>query len=60
MAHHAPSTALAAARLLAAQGHHSHLHSEAETTCVSGHCAPTPAVLGTTLLTTPEYGRRRT
>ncbi|MFJ2515607.1 hypothetical protein ACIPEL_36320 [Streptomyces griseoviridis] len=38
------------AQALAQQGKHSHLHAEGESTCISGHCSPTPAVLGTSLL----------
>ncbi len=48
--HVAPRTAHEAAELLAARGLHSHLHSEGENVCVSGHCVPTPAVLGSSLL----------
>jgi len=43
----APRTAREAAELLAAQGKHSHLHAEHETICISGHCTPTPTVIGT-------------
>lgn len=48
--HMAPRTAAEAAQILAQWGHHSHLHSEGDSLCISGNCAPTPAVLGTSLL----------
>lgn len=56
--HMAPRTAREAAQLLADRGKHSHLHAEDETICVSGHCTPTPAVLGSSLLPQPfKVGR---
>ena len=56
--HMAPRTAREAAQLLAQQGKHSHLHAEHETACISGHCAPIPTVLGTSLLASPAAIRR--
>lgn len=51
----APFTAEQAAQVLAQQGKHSHLHVENESVCISGNCTPTPAVLGTHLLTPPYH-----
>jgi hypothetical protein len=56
--HMAPRTALEAAELLAQQGKHSHLHSEHESVCISGHCTPMPRVLGTSLQPVPASIRR--
>ncbi|WP_326728982.1 hypothetical protein [Streptomyces phaeochromogenes] len=46
----APATATEAATVLAQCGKHSHLRSEDESVCISGHCAPAATVLGTSLL----------
>lgn len=48
--HTAPRTAAEAAELLAQDSLHSHLSSEGESVCISGHCPPASAILGTSLL----------
>ena len=41
----APRTAAEAAHLLASEGKHVHLVSEAHSTCLAGACGPTPVEL---------------
>lgn len=37
---HGPTAARQVAQQLADDGHHSHLHADGETVCLSGHCQP--------------------
>lgn len=37
-----PRAARTVAEQLAAEGHHSHLHADGGTVCLSGHCGPHP------------------